>query len=360
MDALTKQFESARENFVSFTADLESILRKLLEHAGIELAALEARTKGVDSFRGKVDRPEKKQKYKKCEDVTDLSGLRLVCYLHEEAQRVSKLLADHFTIDIKNSKYRHEFLAADRLGYRADHIVISLSPERLKLPELSKYKNYKAEIQVKTVLEHAWAAVDWKIRYKGQTGIPEPVLRRLYRISALLEGADEDFSRVKAETGSIRNAYSKKIKSGNLAIALDRESAIAFLKQSVTANKIAASARRLGFRVRAAQTLNTHPMDGFLGTMELLKITDIDNLERRLALKVRSSEAVLRKFRGLVKAGEPMGSERFDVISRVTLVRIFLLATSSKEDAKKVLENIPFTKKVSDAIMTLLGGEIRE
>jgi ppGpp synthetase/RelA/SpoT-type nucleotidyltranferase len=57
-------------------------------------------------------------------------------------------------------------LGTNRIGYRTIHLVVSLSNTRTILPEYSEFDDLKFEIQLRTILEHAWAEIEHDRNYK--------------------------------------------------------------------------------------------------------------------------------------------------------------------------------------------------
>jgi putative GTP pyrophosphokinase len=97
-----------------------------------------------------------------------------------------------FVIDWENSVDKGELLSPDRFGYLSVHYVASLSPSRLALPEYKQYGSIKAEIQVRSILQHAWAEIERGLGYRNQT-MPGRVRRRFSMVAGLLEMADKEF-----------------------------------------------------------------------------------------------------------------------------------------------------------------------
>ena len=60
--------------------------------------------------------------------------------------------------------------------------------------EWKKFSGIKFEIQIRTVLQHAWSAISHKLEYKTVNDVPKKMRRQLFRISALLEIGDQEFS----------------------------------------------------------------------------------------------------------------------------------------------------------------------
>jgi len=112
-------------------------------------------------------------------------------------------------------------LGIDQFGYKSVHYVISLSSPRRDLAEWTEFEKFKAEIQVRTILQHAWAEIDHEIRYKNEENIPIEIKRRIYRLMALFELADEEFQNLKYSTEGVKGKYLEDITWGNLKIKLN-------------------------------------------------------------------------------------------------------------------------------------------
>jgi hypothetical protein len=133
------------------------------------------------------------------------------------------------------------------------HYVVSLSPARAALGEYKNYASLRAEIQVRTVLQHAWAAVDHRLRYKSETDAPEHLRRRLFLLSGLFEMADREFSELVLSSERYGHEVEKQIAQRNLNIAVDTQSLRSYIKDSEVARKIIATARVAGY-----EELNLH------------------------------------------------------------------------------------------------------
>lgn len=116
---------------------------------------------------------------------------------------------------------------------------------RGKLPENEAFSGLKAEIQVRTVLQHAWAALDRKLRYNNEEDIPREVRRKLFRVSALLEIADENFSEVDRLVNNLREKYTTDIKTGNLDQEINLDSLEAFMREAKSVKQLVDTAKKV-------------------------------------------------------------------------------------------------------------------
>ena len=112
---------------------------------------MESRAKTVESFKGKVER-EDKDYTDPLNEITDLSGVRIISYYNSDVDEISNLIRREFEIDEKNSVDKRKIDEEDRFGYQSSHLVVSLSDSRQDLFEWSAFKGLRAEIQVRTVL----------------------------------------------------------------------------------------------------------------------------------------------------------------------------------------------------------------
>lgn len=213
--------------YTDYTAETHRLLCALLDGESVDVAQVEPRTKEVPSF---VDKVRRKQYAEPLTEMKDLSGVRVILYFPSDLETVGDLIEEEFDVDWDHSERQRGTSDPDRFGYRSDHYVVTVSADRLRLAEWSRYANLTAEIQVRTVMQHAWAAVDHKLRYKPDVSdVPPTLLRRLSRLSALLEVADEQFETIGQEGRALQEEYTQDLQAGNLNIELDSLSIQSFL-----------------------------------------------------------------------------------------------------------------------------------
>jgi hypothetical protein len=85
------------------------------------------------------------------------------------------------------------------------HFVLRLPQSWLTIPTFSQLGVLKAEIQVRTVAQHIWAASSHKLQYKQEHNVPPPVRRSISRVAALLETVDLELERVLDERDEYRS-----------------------------------------------------------------------------------------------------------------------------------------------------------
>lgn len=94
-----------------------------------------------------------------------------------------------------------------------------------------------AEIQVRTMAQHIWAAASHKLQYKQEENIPQPLKRSIHRVSALLETVDLEISRLNNE----RNSYLKSLDVAEENLQLDVDIAAKILADMWPAKNLSPS-----------------------------------------------------------------------------------------------------------------------
>ena len=250
-----EEFRAKRQVYEEFTeslfGDIKKLTEPLLKKAGI--VGIERRTKDVNSF----DEKHARKQYETLDKYTDLSGVRIITYLKDEMDEICKVIQSAFEIDWPNSPNKQTLLDSDRFGYRSSHYVVSYRDAWTDIPLYSRYKGMKAEIQVRTIFQHAWASIDWKLRYKGEGELPKDVERLIFRISALLETAEDDFARVTKSLSDLRAEYRSNMQHGNLGIEVNQVSLEIFVKTSETLRALEQDARNANFSISPPHPRNS-------------------------------------------------------------------------------------------------------
>ncbi len=192
---LLEEYQKKYILYCSFVSELHSLLEKVLRLYGISVAHIESRVKSIESLKEKLQRKGKKYK-PSLSEITDLAGIRVVVYSLDDIDEVERILRKLFSIDETNSVDKGKELKSNEFGYLSRHYIVSLNEEHEKLIEYNKYIGLNAEIQVRTILEHAWATIDHKIKYKSEIDLPAEQKRELNSIAASIESNDRLFQKI--------------------------------------------------------------------------------------------------------------------------------------------------------------------
>ncbi len=187
------ELELAGEQFLA-------LVTAILDDAGINYLSVTGRTKTVASFAEKARRTRdgRPMYADPVHDIADTIGVRVITYVHSDVAAVAGLLHDQVVVHDDRDMGR-ETAQEGRFGYASRHLQIGLDAAREGQPAYAQLSGRVAQVQIRTVLQHAWAEFEHDIRYKGT--IPEEHVRdfdRRFTLAAgLLELADQEFSTIR-------------------------------------------------------------------------------------------------------------------------------------------------------------------
>ncbi len=178
-------------------------LRDALDRNGLIVTAVEGRVKTEESLAGKLEL--KGSKYATLSDITDLVGARIITFYTDDVDRIASMAEQLFEIDWNNSVDKRKLHQLDSFGYNSLHYIC-------RLPGF----DFPFELQLRTTLQHAWAAINHDTGYKSGIEIPREYMRRMNRLAGILEMADDEFSRIRSEITDYRRRVQALVQNGKL------------------------------------------------------------------------------------------------------------------------------------------------
>lgn len=210
MDALDLHCQMILEEYREALPELESMrvqvldrLCEALERNGLVVTAIETRIKTEESLAGKL--ALKGAKYATLSDITDILGARIVTFYTDDVDRIASIAEQLFEIDWNNSVDKRRLHQLDSFGYNSLHYICRIPGHDLRF-----------ELQLRTTLQHAWAAINHDTGYKSGIEIPQEYMRRMNRLAGLLEMADDEFSRIRSEITDYRRRVQALVQNGKL------------------------------------------------------------------------------------------------------------------------------------------------
>ncbi len=256
-----RAFLEVQSLYEKLSEEVSYILRKQVSEANIEYSTITYRTKTVESFCEKSYRKGYKEPLS---EATDIAGTRIVYLYEQDRERIEEVIERNFKVIEKVNKLEvrepHEF------GYNAIHYLVKLS-DIVSGPRYDDLSELVCEIQVRTILQDAWAIVAHHLSYKKESDIPNSLIRKINALSGLFETADNQFSIINKERCQYRESFETSIKK-NLENVLEQN-----INQD---NLIAYSAWKMPDR----RTLTEDSAVAILAEIEgtkYTKIRDIDN-----------------------------------------------------------------------------------
>jgi putative GTP pyrophosphokinase len=210
-EALQQAFEAGREARYLAIRDIEH----RVEQALISLHShptLKVRLKKFDSYYRKYLRLLRTGIA--APHITDLMGVRIVCPFIEDLETVEALIKEHFEVVETERKGHNTF---KEFSYESTHLLIKVPADIVA--KRGPVGCEVAEIQIRTILQDAWAEVEHELVYKAEFNpFDTPMKRKLAAVNASLSLADIVFQEIRiyqkelnSQLGKRRETFYQKI-----------------------------------------------------------------------------------------------------------------------------------------------------
>ncbi|HFU4451803.1 TPA: GTP pyrophosphokinase family protein [Streptococcus suis] len=287
VNTLMNEYDLKKQNYEKFVQYMETTIKSILDNKNISVHSINSRVKEAKSLEEKIER---KAKYKELSDITDICGMRIISYFSDDVDNIAKIIEDEFEVDKINSIDKRKTEDPSKFGYVSLHYVVNLKDERANLPECEAFRDMKIEIQVRTILQHAWAEIEHDLGYKSEGDIPEHVRRSFSRLSGLIELADEEFVKIKEvlneyfkevtqQLDSEQNGKIFKIDTTSLNALIDNEMFINEIQNKCTHRIINVRKPGKNFRNLNISKIVEYSSKLGIGTIEELKEIVLDNFD---------------------------------------------------------------------------------
>ena len=156
-----EEYKIKQSIYEDFAKKIGSFLEILLKDNEFRYQTVFSRGKELSSLQKKITEDKELQKLKTVTEIDDLAGCRVIFYLDNDIERFRNHIYKEFNVIKDNLKYSED-------EYNAHHLIVELNKSRLALTEYAKFLDLKCEIQLTTVLYHAWSEMNHDIIYKHQ------------------------------------------------------------------------------------------------------------------------------------------------------------------------------------------------
>lgn len=191
-------YGAIRPKYERFSNAVESIIRKALQD--IEVHQVAARAKSIEKFAKKASKPDPddptRPKYSDpLQQIEDLAGARVIAYVLRSLERIEGAISREFEV-LERSDKLDKLMEKGAVGYRSIHLVARMRSERTSLLEYKEFDGLKVEIQIRTILQHAWAEIEHDMRYKPSAEPNKELNQRFTALAGLIEIGDREFDQI--------------------------------------------------------------------------------------------------------------------------------------------------------------------
>ncbi|MEZ7891211.1 MAG: hypothetical protein QMC67_05655 [Candidatus Wallbacteria bacterium] len=193
LEDIKKWYDSVKEKYKQFMYYTIAKINNEIDSKKLIVYDLKGRIKEEKKF---IDKALKSKYKDPVTEITDVIGVRVITYIENDIHKISKIIDSLFDKVEEHSIDKSEELGINKIGYRSLHKVVKLKNDD---PKFSVYGSVCVEIQVRSILEHAWAEIEHDKNYKFQGELPLGIKRQLNLLAGALELIDKNINRVVEE-----------------------------------------------------------------------------------------------------------------------------------------------------------------
>ncbi len=208
---LRRKYDEKNNHYKRLLDSVSLILNSAIQKKGLKIHSFKARLKNYSSFLEKVERKRYEDPFGQC---PDLAGCRIVCLFLSQVEQIKKIIEDEFeVVEVTNKKSSKKF---DQFGYLSLHMVVKIPEHRKKFIEYKDLENLVCEIQIRTILQEAWAEIEHYLNYKAtKEQKNDALLRKIFSLAGMFEVADSTFEDI--NKGFSQMVYTKvKLSEGSI------------------------------------------------------------------------------------------------------------------------------------------------
>jgi putative GTP pyrophosphokinase len=199
-----QQYREGRPGYARLVDEVKFVIETQLRSYDLKVADILGRVKTEESLLNKISRRSYENPFS---EVHDIAGVRVICLYETDLLLVVDCITQAFEV-IDSSDKKHS-LGANLMGYQGLHFVVRLG-SRYAGARYEGLNFLTCEIQVRTILQDAWAQISHHLVYKTEASVPSRLRRELNNVSVLLEIAQDVFDRVRGDRQSYIDEIEQK------------------------------------------------------------------------------------------------------------------------------------------------------
>lgn len=221
-----EEYELKKDTYQKFSVVVKDILEALLK-THLFKYQISPRGKSPQSLRQKLT-DDKLPPLTSVTELQDLAGDRILFYVDSDIEKFARHLFDEFEVIKRTDRYSED-------DYNAVHLVVKLTKTRIALPEYAQFDGLICEIQLSTILYHAWSEMAHDIIYKPPPGFREFDERAYESLQKRFRSIMEEHIKKASHDFEFISEQVQKINEGKQVFDLDF---LSHVERSVSNNEI--------------------------------------------------------------------------------------------------------------------------
>ncbi|EJZ12210.1 GTP pyrophosphokinase [Mycolicibacterium vaccae] len=256
-------FDGNIEVFVRLREEVQYAVESAIKASGIKAHTVVSRVKSRESYREKLER---KQYADPMQQMHDIVGARIVCLFPDDVEKIGAILGD--TFEVLHFDDKGKGISPEIWRYVSVHYDCKIKNIH-QGPRYDDIKDSVFEVQVRTILQDAWANVEHYLAYKGASSIPASLRRDFSALVGLFHVADKSFQQIYDQSQALDDQASQEMlathrppaNDAHDKIDIDRSTVKALCKQLYPDRRQSPDSAYSDF-VEDLATVNLRDLDG--------------------------------------------------------------------------------------------------
>lgn len=279
---IVNDYQKYNSDFTVLSNRLADHLRQLIATQSIKIHSIAHRVKSPTSLAGKISQPDRT--YQSIYDLTDIVGIRIVTYFEDTIDQIAQLIEHEYKIDFNRSVDKRNHQDFNQFGYRSLHYVAQW-PQFSAQQDRPPFQELHFEIQIRSILQHAWAEIEHDLGYKSSDSIPRQIGRKFSQLASLLEIADEAFVSIKQRLKTYESGIDQTLRTEKnqqlTQVSLDRVS----LTRFINSTKLNDLDHQIAKKINKSLVNQFFYPDYLVRMLQFVGIQTIGELDRAIKLK---------------------------------------------------------------------------
>ncbi|MCL2010099.1 MAG: RelA/SpoT domain-containing protein [Synergistaceae bacterium] len=361
IDELSINYVEKLSLYEEYSSRIRNLVEDLVERDDIEVCGIEGWAKAPAEVVKSLNAHYAADDPDGLGSISDLVTVRVLLRFPEDVQKVEDIICSEFNVDFNRSITSGGLEDPFRFGYPAVLYTLALSENRSSLREWQKYKELPFRLELRTVLQEAWATISPRVNMSVDSISEKKFKRKLVRLAALLEEADEGFLSLWEEVKDVSVLVpptSEPEIARNVSVAAERtyteDELYAFFNESdSTLNKWSSTAIKAGFPIFVPSP--NYLRESFQYLFKIFRASGVDTISevRKFLTDLEEEDRGTMQLKTIRSTFEKeSGTWRVDAFSA-----IFLLVLNAKWDILKGKDLVDLgVKKGSDRINGMDNG----
>ena len=275
---IVEEYSDSRGSYEDCLNYVENTVKNIIKSKSINVHEIIGRVKTVESLEGKV----KRKNYSNLAEITDLCGIRIITYFSDDVDKIAELISQEFEVDVKNTIDKRKSEDPTKFGYVSLHYVVGLKEENTSPTLYGRFKNIKLEIQIRTVMQHAWAEIEHDLGYKSEEDIPDKYRRQFSILAGLIELADDNFVQLKNNIVNYEKEAKEKLANLKAELPIDRTTLETYIKEDQFYADCLSEVIQALNSIKCITTINIPLLSSLIQRLKKLGLRTIDDVDELL------------------------------------------------------------------------------